>query len=47
MSGHPTYVNVLDHDSRLVLAHRAAAKLREGRPLAEVFIEMTGGEETA
>ncbi|WP_370230491.1 ABC transporter ATP-binding protein [Salipiger bermudensis] len=29
-----------------VLAHRAAAKLRAGRPLAEVFIEMTGGEET-
>ena len=26
MSGHPTCVNVLDHDSRLVLAHRAAAR---------------------
>ena len=26
MSGHPTCVNVLDHHSRLVLAHRAAAR---------------------
>ncbi|CAM3824917.1 hypothetical protein NOMA109596_12735 [Nocardioides marinus] len=26
MSGHPTCVNVLDHDSRLVLAHRAATR---------------------